>query len=177
MNCPVRMISHPAGMANAPTSRKAATTSAGRCHWFTTVEIPDTMAKLPPTKPANGRQRGEAIRNTAAAADAASVVWPDGNEFSSRVSTPRNGRAGSSSFRTCVAMFAPMHAATAMPAARQRFRITVTKRTTTAAITSEMVGSQSRNLVAAFPAGPWMATASTRADSSMYCPVVVRTKK
>jgi hypothetical protein len=70
-----------------------------------------------------------------------------------------------------------MHAATAIPASAQCRRITVTNRTTTAAITSEMVGSQSRNRVAALPAGPWISTASTSADSSMNCPVVVWTKK
>ncbi len=171
-----RTISQPAGIIKAPTRRKAATTSAGRCHWLISVDTPEAIANVPPTKPAIGRHRGEAIRNTAAAADAASVVCPDGSEFSSSVTTPLSGRVGRTSFRTCVATFAPMHAATAIPAAVHRRRITVTNRTTTAATTSEMVGSQSRNWVAALPAGPWMSTASTSADSSMNWPVVVWTK-
>src|SRR6476660_4820664 len=85
------MISQPAGSVKAPTTRNAATTSAGRCHWLMSVDTPVATAKLPPRKPASGRQRGETIRNTAAAAEAASVVWPDGRELNSRVSMPRHG--------------------------------------------------------------------------------------
>src|SRR6476660_9933969 len=70
------MISQPAGSVKAPTTRNAATTSAGRCHWLMSVDTPVATAKLPPRKPASGRQRGETIRNTAAAAEAVSVVWP-----------------------------------------------------------------------------------------------------
>ncbi len=53
----------------------------------------------------------------------------------------------------------------------------VTKTTTTDAITTESAGSQSNSFVAALPAVPLSSTASTRADSSMNWPVVVRTKK
>ena len=65
----------------------------------------------------------------------------------------------------------------AIPAADQRRRRMVTNTTTIDAMTTEIVGSQSNSLVAALPAVPLSPTASTRADSSMNWPVVVRTKK
>ena len=103
-------------------------------------------AKLPPRKPASGRQRGETMRNTAAAAEAARVVWPEGSEFSSSVSTPRYGRTGSRSFRIWVARLAPTQAATAIPAADQRRRRMVTKTTTTDAITTDSAGQPVQQL-------------------------------
>ena len=81
------------------------------------------------------------------------------------------------SFRIWVATLAPTQAATAIPAAVQRRFTTVTTRTTIAEISRDSAGSQSRSLFAALPAVPWISTASTRADSSMNWPVVVRTKK
>ena len=171
------MISQPAGSIKAPTTRNAATTSAGRCHWLISVDTPVATAKLPPRKPASGRQRGETMRNTAAAAEAAIVVWPDGSEFSSSVSIPRYGRTGTRSLRIWVATLAPTQAAIAIPAAAQRRRTMVTNTTTIDAITTESAGSQSSSLVAALPAVPLSSTASTSADSSMNWPVVVRTKK
>ena len=158
------------------TTSIPATTSLGRCHCSTSVEQPAATVNAEPMTAVSGRNRDDVTRKTSSAAEAATVVCPDGSELASPTSTPLAGRLSTVYLRIWVLALAAAATPTATRNTDQLRRTSTITRAAMQPSTTDAAGSAFRNAFARSYRPPFQTSAPAYALSSICWPMRLRTK-